>query len=106
SLIKRALAPEGSPLSIPSKTLSTTCPAPPLRATFRPNPATFTPGYHQRYAGEQMAEFKLRIDGMHCGSCVRRVSQALAATQGIIVDEVPVGGAKLPASQAPPPVDL
>ena len=26
-----------------------------------------------------MAEFTLRIDGMHCGSCVRRVSQALAA---------------------------
>ena len=53
-----------------------------------------------------MAEFRLRIDGMHCGSCVRRVSQALAATQGIIVDDVHVGGAKLTATQDPPPVDL
>ena len=32
-----------------------------------------------------MAEFTLRIDGMHCGSCVRRVSQALAATPGVVV---------------------
>ena len=29
-----------------------------------------------------MAEFTLRIDGMHCGSCVRRVSQALASVEG------------------------
>jgi copper chaperone len=53
-----------------------------------------------------MAEFKLRIDGMHCGSCVRRVSQALATTQGIVVDEVHVGGAKLTATLDPPCVDL
>ena len=24
-----------------------------------------------------MAEFTLKIDGMHCGACVRRVTQAL-----------------------------
>ena len=42
-----------------------------------------------------MAEFTLKIDGMHCGSCVRRVSQALAATPGVVVNEVTVGSAKL-----------
>jgi len=41
-----------------------------------------------------MAEFKLRIDGMHCGSCVRRVSQALAAVPGAAVNEVRVGAAR------------
>jgi copper chaperone CopZ len=42
-----------------------------------------------------MPEFTLRIDGMHCGSCVRRVSQALASTEGIQVKEVRVGAARL-----------
>lgn len=45
-----------------------------------------------------MAEFTLRIDGMHCGSCVRRVSQALASTPGIAVNEVQIGAARLNAS--------
>lgn len=49
-----------------------------------------------------MAEFTLRIDGMHCGSCVRRVSQALSATEGVKVEEVRIGAARLsaPAEQA------
>jgi len=42
-----------------------------------------------------MAEFTLRIDGMHCGSCVRRVSQALAAAPGVVVNEVRLGGARI-----------
>ncbi|MFZ0301431.1 MAG: cation transporter [Terracidiphilus sp.] len=41
-----------------------------------------------------MAEVTLQIDGMHCGSCVRRVSQALASTPGIEVKEVRVGAAR------------
>lgn len=45
-----------------------------------------------------MAEFTLKIDGMHCGSCVKRVSQALASTPGIAVEEVRVGAARLQAS--------
>ena len=53
-----------------------------------------------------MPEFKLKIDGMHCGSCVRRVSQALAATPGVVVNEVSVGTAKLSSAQEPAPVDL
>lgn len=53
-----------------------------------------------------MAEFKLKIDGMHCGSCVRRVSQALSGTPGLVVDEVTVGTAKISSAQDPAPVDL
>ena len=53
-----------------------------------------------------MAEFTLHIDGMHCGACVRRVSQALAAVEGMVVNEVRVGAARLTSKQDPPPVDL
>jgi copper chaperone CopZ len=52
-----------------------------------------------------MAEFTLKIDGMHCGSCVRRVSQALAATPGVVVNEVRVGAARLTAAEEPAPVE-
>ena len=52
-----------------------------------------------------MAEFQLKIDGMHCGGCVRRVSQALAAAQGVIVDEVTVGSARLHSDGGPAPVE-
>jgi copper chaperone CopZ len=54
----------------------------------------------------KMAEFTLRIDGMHCGSCVRRVSQALAAVPGAAVNEVRVGAARVTAAEEPAPVDL
>jgi copper chaperone CopZ len=53
-----------------------------------------------------MSEFKLRIDGMHCGSCVRRVSQALAATEGVKVEEVQIGAARLSTTAEPAPIDL
>ncbi len=52
-----------------------------------------------------MAEFTLKIDGMHCGSCVRRVSQALAATPGVVVNEVRVGAARLTSTQKSTPGD-
>ena len=52
-----------------------------------------------------MAEFKLHIEGMHCGSCVRRVTQALTATAGIEVKEVNIGSAQLSSIQEPAPVD-
>ena len=51
-----------------------------------------------------MAEFTLHIDGMHCGACVRRVSQALA-TEGLEVKEVRLGAARIASDQDPPPVD-
>jgi copper chaperone CopZ len=53
-----------------------------------------------------MAEFTLQIDNMHCGACVRRVTQTLAATDGVEVQEVRVGAARLSSTLAPPPVDL
>ncbi len=53
-----------------------------------------------------MAEFTLQIDGMHCGSCVRRVEQALASTEGIQVKEVRLGAARLSTSADPAPADL
>ncbi len=52
-----------------------------------------------------MSEFKLQIDGMHCGSCVRRVTQALTATEGVEVREVSIGSAQLASSMEPAPVD-
>ena len=53
-----------------------------------------------------MAEFTLRIDGMHCGSCVRRVTQALASVEGVVVDEVRLGSARLTSNVDPVPSDL
>ena len=45
-----------------------------------------------------MAEFVLSIEGMHCGSCVRRAGQALAAVEGLTVNELRVGAARLTAA--------
>lgn len=52
-----------------------------------------------------MSEFTLHIDGMHCGACVRRVSQTLAQTPGLEVKEVQVGAARLSSALDPLPVD-
>lgn len=52
-----------------------------------------------------MPEFTLRIENMHCGSCLRRVSRALASTNGLRVDEVRIGAARVNSTQDPPPVD-
>lgn len=46
-----------------------------------------------------MAEITLQIDGMHCGSCVRRVSQALAGVGGLDVKEVRIGAARFEAAE-------
>jgi copper chaperone len=52
-----------------------------------------------------MSEYTLRIDGMHCGACVRRASHALAGTDGVEVKEVQVGAARIETSQGPEAVD-
>jgi copper chaperone len=49
-----------------------------------------------------MAEFTLRIDNMHCGSCVRRVTQALAAEPGVEVKEVRIGAARFASPESVP----
>ena len=50
-----------------------------------------------------MSEFTLQIDGMHCGSCVRRASQALASVDGVVINEVRVGAARLTSAAEPAP---
>ncbi len=53
-----------------------------------------------------MSEFTLRIDGMHCGGCVRRVSQALASVEGAVAKDVQIGTAQLTSELDPAPVEL
>jgi copper chaperone CopZ len=53
-----------------------------------------------------MPEFTLHIDGMHCGACVRRVTQVLTSTEGVQVEEVRIGAARLTAATDPAPIDL
>jgi copper chaperone len=52
-----------------------------------------------------MPEFILRIENMHCGSCLRRVGQALASTTGLQVKEVRMGAARVSFSTDPAPVE-
>jgi len=42
-----------------------------------------------------MREVTLHIENMHCGACVRRVTQALERVGGVQVGEVRVGGARV-----------
>lgn len=51
-----------------------------------------------------MAEFTLQIDGMHCGACINRVTQALSA-QGLKVEEVRLGAARLNAPEDSTSID-
>jgi len=44
-----------------------------------------------------MAEITLRIDGMHCGSCIRRVTQAINNAGAFDVEEVRLGAARFRA---------
>ena len=47
---------------------------------------------------------KFSIEGMHCGACVRRVTNALQAIPGVQVNSVQVGSAELefnPAATTP-----
>jgi copper chaperone len=41
-----------------------------------------------------MAEVVLRIEGMHCGSCIRRVTQAIGGAGPFAVNEVRLGAAR------------
>ncbi|QOY85128.1 heavy-metal-associated domain-containing protein [Paludibaculum fermentans] len=38
---------------------------------------------------------KLAIDGMHCGSCVNRVTNALKKVEGVEVKQVDIGSAEV-----------
>jgi copper chaperone len=43
---------------------------------------------------------RLKIDGMHCDGCVRRVTQALNAAGGVQVNSVEVGSASVTIDRA------
>lgn len=45
-----------------------------------------------------MREVTLRIENMHCGACVRRVTQALQKLDGVEVGEVRIGAARVQAT--------
>jgi copper chaperone len=53
-----------------------------------------------------LTEFTLRIDGMHCGSCIRRVTQALNLGEEVSVLEVRLGAARISSRDESSPVDL
>ena len=42
-----------------------------------------------------MQDVVLRIENMHCGACVRRVTQTLNSIAGVQVDEVQIGAARV-----------
>lgn len=47
-----------------------------------------------------MNEITLRIEGMHCGACVGRVTQALQRVPGTEVEEVRIGAARVKSPDA------
>ena len=49
-----------------------------------------------------MSEITLQIDGMHCGACVRRVTQALQRVPGTVVEEVRIGAARVQSEDPTP----
>jgi copper chaperone CopZ len=59
----------------------------------------------ERKQGAGLSEFTLRIEGMHCGSCVRRVSQTLNGAGGLEAIEVQIGAARIRSVIEPAPVE-
>jgi copper chaperone CopZ len=49
-----------------------------------------------------MQKITLRIENMHCGACVGRVTQALGKLDGVSVEEVRIGTARLQAPEGQP----
>ncbi len=47
-----------------------------------------------------MQDIVLKIENMHCGACVRRVTQTLNSIAGVQVDEVQVGAARVHLTDA------
>ena len=52
-----------------------------------------------------MSEVVLRVDGMHCGSCIRRVTQAIGSAGPFEVEEVRLGAARFQAPGGPSEMD-
>ena len=49
-----------------------------------------------------VSEITLNIEGMHCGACVRRVTQALQRVPGTTVEEVRIGAARVQSEDPAP----
>ena len=47
-----------------------------------------------------MAEVTLKIEGMHCGACVRRVTQTIQNAGPFAVQEVRIGAARFKTDEA------
>lgn len=47
-----------------------------------------------------MTQHTIQIDGMHCNACVRRVTLALTKLEGVQVQGVDVGSAKVEIDEA------
>jgi copper chaperone CopZ len=45
-------------------------------------------------------QLSLSIDGMHCSACVRRVTNALTQLEGVAVDSVEIGSARVNFDQS------
>ena len=48
-----------------------------------------------------MATLKLKIDNMHCGSCIRKVTQALNTLPATHAEEVRLGNARVSTTATP-----
>jgi copper chaperone CopZ len=53
-----------------------------------------------------MREINLRIEGMHCGACIRRVTQSLQTVEGAEVEEVRLGAARVEVPEGTAPQSL
>ncbi|HEX3472564.1 MAG TPA: heavy metal-associated domain-containing protein [Silvibacterium sp.] len=49
-----------------------------------------------------MNKITLKIDGMHCDACVRRVGRALQGVLGTVVEEVRIGTARVQSEDIAP----
>jgi len=52
-----------------------------------------------------MATLNLTIENMHCGACVRRVTQTLNALPGTHAEEVRVGAARVSTEAEPAQIE-
>jgi copper chaperone len=49
-----------------------------------------------------VSDITLTIEAMHCGACVRRVTQTLQRVPGTTVEEVRIGAARVQAEDSAP----
>jgi copper chaperone len=52
-----------------------------------------------------LAEFTLRIEGMHCGACILRVGRALSLATEVTVEEIRLGAARIRSGADPSSID-